>query len=201
MRGRSRGQAAVEFALLAPLLILLAVGTFDMGTTVADTAVVAGQVRAGLRTVQNNVTTDVGASVRGEDTPSIVNNVANWGATGTGNTNDCDPTQVTHNCGDPQGCVATSTHWTTPGGAGAPNPIACFAVTYCYYSGTPPAGEVSCPVPATRSWGTRPVASTTNVSIVLRVVIKFTPATPMMRQFTAGGTISVTRDGYALPLY
>ena len=200
-RPRTRGQAAVEFALLAPILVVLAVGTFDMGTTVADTAVVAGQVRAGLRTVQNNVTTDVGTSVRGEDTPSILNNVANWGQTGPGNVNDCDPTQVSHNCGDPQGCVATSSHWTTPGAGGAPNPIACFAVTYCYYTGTPPAGEVSCPVPPSRTWGTRPVDETSNIAIVLRVVIKFTPVTPMMRQFTSGGSISVTRDGYALPLY
>ncbi|MFN2451482.1 MAG: hypothetical protein ABR541_03935, partial [Candidatus Dormibacteria bacterium] len=185
----------------APLLILLTVGTFDMGTTVADTTVVAGQVRAGLRTVQNNVTTDVGTSVRGEDTPSILNNTANWGLTGPGNVNDCDPTQATHKCGDPQGCALTSSQWTTPGGTGLPNPIACFAVTYCYYTGSPPAGEVSCPVPTSRTWGTRPVASTTGISIVLRVVIKFTPATPLMRQFTTGGSISVTRDGYALPLY
>lgn len=201
MRRRSRGQAAVEFALLAPLLILLTVGTFDLGTTLADTTVVSGQVRAGLRTVQNNVTTDVGASVRGEDAPSILNNVGNWGLTGPGNINDCDPTQVTHKCGDPQGCVTASTDWTTPGGAGLPNPIACFAVTYCYYAGTPPAGEVSCPVPASRTWGTRPVGTTANISIVLRVVIRFTPATPLIRQFTAGGTISVARDGYAIPLY
>jgi hypothetical protein len=193
----TRGQAVLEFALLVPILLMLAIGTYDLGRGIADTTVVAGQVRAGLRTVQNNPVSDVGSAVRAEGASTIPNTKDTWGLVGFGNLDDCDPTQPTHTCGDPLGCASSSSFWTTPGNNGGPLPTGCFAVTKCTINNStvPP----TCPY--TTPWGTRPAANTTGVAVVLRVVLKYTPVTPLIPFILPGAKFYLQRDGVALPLY
>jgi Flp pilus assembly protein TadG len=52
LRGRlaNQGQALIEFALIIPILILLVIGLFDLGTAVYTRNVIANAAREGART-------------------------------------------------------------------------------------------------------------------------------------------------------
>jgi Flp pilus assembly protein TadG len=94
----------VEMAIVAPVLVLLMLGAADLGRAFYLDIEVTGASRAGVRTAIVAQVTDIGTAVRSEPNSAIPNDVASWGDTGPGGTNDCDPNAPSHLCGDPSGC-------------------------------------------------------------------------------------------------
>src|ERR1035437_3869114 len=108
--GCGRGQAMIELALVLPVILLMALATFDLGRAfgVDVTALSAG--RSGLReailqpSVGNNI--DIGVYIRG-DFPKTTN----WGLeqglpySSTPGTYGVCPTVAGSNCGDPGHCA------------------------------------------------------------------------------------------------
>ena len=190
-RRRGRGQALVELALTLPLLCVLGMGTLDVGRFIADSAMVEGASRTAMRVAQTGISTDVGAAAREEPGTTLADDATTWGAAAPGGTMSCGAGSAS--CGDPQGCDRTSSFWTA-----ATAPKACFAVAACTLD-----TSVSPPVcTGTVSWNTRPgVGSAPSVAVLVRVVMRFTPATPLISGFTPGGWFDVRRDLLALPLY
>jgi len=76
---RERGAAAVEFALIAPLLVLLVLGSIEFGWFFFTQANVANAAREGARemAISNNVSTARTTSVNAaQPTPVKMSNVA-----------------------------------------------------------------------------------------------------------------------------
>jgi Flp pilus assembly protein TadG len=174
----------VEMAIVAPVLVLLMLGAADLGRAFYLDIEVTGASRAGVRTAIVAQLTDIGVAVRNEPNSAIPNDVASWGDTGPGGTNDCDPNAPSHQCGDPSGCspsVFTGTR------------IACFAVRTCALN------SGNCTYGA---WGTRPV-SAPNAAVQVRAVYKMTPVTPAISALTGstGGFFYLTADTTAQELY
>lgn len=187
---RMRGQALVELSLVLPVIALLSVGGFDIGRFVADTSIVAGADRAGMRAAQTNTTIDIGAAIRGEPGVSVSNTTAEWGLTGPGAGDGCGGGSAA--CGDPGGCVSASPFWSS----GSPN--ACFAIGTCTLDGT--RTPAACASPAV--WGARAAPNSgSSVALIVRVVMRFVPATPLVAGFTSNGAFYAERDAIALPLY
>lgn len=186
-RARARGQAVIELAIVMPLLLLIGLGSVDLGRVLSDSTVATGQVGAGLRSGARSSSADIGSVVRSAAAPEIANSAANWGAAAAGGSDDGCASGAT--CGDPQGCASGSTFWSA--GSGSP-PKACFAVGTCTAAGTP----AQCtPV----AWNSRPAGGSADI-LILRVVLHVTTWTPAVAQI-AGGALTVVHDGYTAVTY
>jgi hypothetical protein len=75
------GQAMVEMAIVAPVLVLLMLGAADLGRAFYLDIEVTGASRAGVRTAIVAQVTDIGTAVRSEPNSAIPNDVASWGDT------------------------------------------------------------------------------------------------------------------------
>lgn len=178
------GQAMVEMAIVAPVLVLLMLGAADLGRAFYLDIEVTGASRAGVRAAIVGQATDVGVAVRSEPNSAIVNDVTNWGETGPGGTYDCDPNAPAHGCGDPSGCPPSVFSGTR---------VACFAVRICAIN------NGNCTY---GNWGTRPV-SNPNAAVQVRMVYKMTPVTPAIAALagSSGGFFYLTADTTAMELY
>jgi hypothetical protein len=137
--------------------------------------------RSGIQGTNN----DIGAALRSEPNTAIVNDPTTWGATAWGNGYDCNPGIAGHTCGDPNGCPSTA--FTT-------GQLACFAVRTC----TITSGVCS----SYGSWQSRPPGGGSGpTALLVRVVYKFTPLTPLISQFGSGGSFYLVEDTYGLELY
>src|SRR3979490_1073419 len=81
---RQRGQALVEFALIAPALIVFVLLTVDVGRAYWEAIDAAGAARAGARMGIISDTSDIGSAVRDEPNTGIPNTTAAWGSVGPG---------------------------------------------------------------------------------------------------------------------
>jgi Flp pilus assembly protein TadG len=180
---RRLGQAMVEMAIVAPVLVLLMLGAADLGRAFYLDIEVTGASRAGVRAAIVAQASDIGLAARSEPNSAIPNDVASWADTGPGGTNDCDPNAPSHRCGDPSGCPASVFSGTR---------VACFAVRTCTLNnGTCTYG----------AWGSRPT-SDPNGAVQVRVVYKMTPVTPAIAALTGGtGFFFLTADTTAQELY
>ena len=188
-RGRERGQALVEFAILTPVLLLFVLLTVDVGRAYWQAIDAAGAARAGVRMGVISDTSDIGSAVRDEPNSGIPNTVAAWGAEGPGQTwGTC--TTGSGTCGDPAGCQSTSF---------SGSQVACFAVRTCELSSGGDLGSCISYGP----WGLRPVDGTGH-GLLIRVVIKFTSVTPALAQIAGAashGVIYIVQAAIGEELY
>src|ERR1700682_2030163 len=106
-RVRERGQALVEFALIAPVLIAFVLLTVDVGRAYWEAIDAAGAARAGARMGIISDTSDIGSAIRDEPNTGIPNTLPAWGSGGPGTSwGTCLSSGGT--CGDPNGCAASS---------------------------------------------------------------------------------------------
>jgi Flp pilus assembly protein TadG len=185
---RRRAQALVETAMILPVLVLLMLGSADLGRAFYLKLEMSGASRAGMRMAVLGAVVDIGNAVRSEPNSAIPNTTAAWGSMGPSATN-ADCTSNSQRCGDPTGCAAGSASaW---GGA---NQQACFAVRTCltWTNGT---------CASYSGWGVRPNAGADQAVDVL-VVYRFLPATPLIANFAGGtGTFYLHADTLGLQLY
>jgi len=187
--GPQRGQALVEFALLAPALILFALLTVDVGRAYWESIDAAGAARAGARMGIISDTSDIGSAVRDEPNTGIPNTLAAWGAEGPGTLWGTCTSSATV-CGDPTGCASSSF---------SANQVACFAIRSCLLSSGGDLGTCT----AFGAWGQRPAAGGGH-GLQIRVVIKFSAVTPALAQIAgaaSGGTIYLTQNAVGEELY
>jgi Flp pilus assembly protein TadG len=183
LRGR-RAQALVETAMILPMLVLLMLGSADLGRAFYLKLEMSGASRAGMRMAVLGQSVDIGNAVRAEPNSAIPNTTAAWGATGPGGANaDCQ--SATQSCGDPNGCPTT---------AFTAGQQACFAVRTCTNWGNGLCVSYS-------AWNVRPSAGVDQAVEVL-VIYKFTPATPVISNFAGpGGSFYLPGDTTGLQLY
>lgn len=204
----------MEFALLAPLLLLLLLGASDLSRAFYQNIEVSGAARAGLREAVRTDSTDIGDAVRNEPNTGIPCTADVWGqafapcGSGSGASGtDANCSGATPVCGDPQGCDPVhSSFWTTPGPGSSANPVACFAVQTCTETGSAP--NLTCTYnPAYNgAWNTRPPgcngSTCPNNGIVVKVVYKYTPQTPLISALVASaGSFYLTATLTGLQLY
>lgn len=188
---RKRAQAAVETALILPLIIFLMLGSADLGRAFYLKLEMSGASRAGMRMAVLGQAVDIGNAVRAEPNSAIPNSYAAWGLTAQtnqGGTNgDC--TSASQRCGDPGGCDrGSASAWTLA------SQQACFAVRTCLSWSNGVCSSFS-------SWGQRPNAGQ-EFPIQVRAVYRFSPATPLMAAFAgAGGSFYLVSDTIGLQLY
>jgi TadE-like protein len=180
---RERGQALVEFVLIAPVLIVFVLLTVDVGRAYWESVDAAGAARAGARMGIISDTSDIGSAVRDEPNTGIPNTLAAWGSEGPGTAwGTCGASGV---CGDPNGCAKTSF---------TGSQIACFAIRTCILT----SGDLgSCS--SYSPWGVRPVSGGHGLQVV--VVIKFAAVTPVAGQIINGGLLFLTQSSVADELY
>lgn len=186
LRKRRRlGQALVEMAIVAPVLVMLMLGTADLGRAFYLDIEVTGASRSGMRAAIVSQGTDVGVAVRSEPSSTVANDQVAWGDTGPGGQNDCNPSQPSHGCGDPQGC---------PPSVFSGNRIACFAIRTCVLN------NGTCTFSA--NWATRPLSGP-NAAVDVRVVYKMTPVTPFVAAMSSatGGYFYLVGDTVGQELY
>ncbi len=184
-RRANKGQALVEFAILAPALLLFVLLTVDVGRAYWESIDAAGAARAGVRMGIISDTADIGSAVRDEPNTGIPNTAAAWGAEGPGTAwGTC--TSATSICGDPSGCVGASFSGTQ---------VACFAVRTCNLSSGGDLGSCT----SYGAWGFRPVAGGHGLQVV--VVIKFAAVTRALSAFVPGGTLYLTQSATGDELY
>jgi Flp pilus assembly protein TadG len=187
---RRRAQALVETALILPVLVLLMLGSADLGRAFYLKLEMSGASRAGMRMAVLGQVVDIGNAVRSEPNSAIPNTAAAWGSMAPGGTYaNCTTASSTQQCGDPNGCVAGSvTGW------GGTNQQACFAVHTC-------ANWTNGVCASWSGWGVRPNAGADQAVDVL-VVYRFLPATPLIANFTGGtGSFYLAADTMGLQLY
>src|SRR4030088_1629586 len=103
---RHGGAALVEFALIAPVLIVFVLLTVDVGRAYWESIDAAGAARAGVRMGIISDTSDIGSAIRDEPNTGIPNTVAAWGSVGPGTSwGTCGSVGT---CGDPNGCAKSS---------------------------------------------------------------------------------------------
>jgi hypothetical protein len=176
---RSQGQALVEFALFAPVLLFFVLLSVDVGRAFWQSIDASGAARAGARMGIISDTADIGSAVRDEPNSGIPNTVAAWGSVGPAQSwGTC--TSANGTCGDPNGCAPAS----FSGGQ-----IACFAVRSCTLSSGGDLGSCT----AFGPWGQRPQAGGGH-AIQVTVVIKFRSATPALAQFIGSGGLRSVRE-------
>jgi hypothetical protein len=184
---RRRAQALVEMALIVPFLVMLLLGSADLGRGYYLQLEMSGASRAGMRMGVLGTGVDIGNAVRAEPNSAIPNTTAAWGSEGPGGSNDCDPLAAGHNCGDLSGCAAGN-NWVV-------GQYACFAVRTCitWTNGT---------CSSVGAWGSRPAAGV-DQAIQVKVVYKFVPATPIISAFSSnpGGIFYVSATTTGLQLY
>jgi Flp pilus assembly protein TadG len=182
---RRKGQALVEFAMILPVLVLLMLGSADLGRAYYLKLEMSGASRAGMRIAVQGGGTDIGNAVRAEPNSAIPNSTAAWGSEGPGGGSDCDPS-TSHPCGDTAGC-APGPNWQT-------GQLACFAVRTCavWTNGT---------CSSVGSWGSRPGAGL-DQGVEVLTVYRFKPATPIISNFAGpSGTFYLGADTVGLELY
>ncbi len=188
-RGRERGQALVEFAIITPVLLLFVLLTIDVGRAYWQAIDGAGAARAGVRMGIISDTSDIGGAARDEPNTGIPNTVAAWGSEGPGTSwGTCTTSNAT--CGDPAGCVPASF---------SGSQIACFAIRTCNLSSGADLGSCTSFGP----WGIRPLDGAGHGLQVL-VVIKFKSVTPALAQIAgaaSGGTIYIQQNAIGEELY
>jgi hypothetical protein len=171
--GRQRGQALVEFVIIAPVLVLFVLLTVDIGRAYFQAIDAAGAARAGVRMAIISDTSDIGGALRDEPNSGIPNTVATWGAVGPGQpAGVCVDPNAT--CGDPSGCISSSFTGTQ---------IACFAVRTCTLSS---GGDLGTCV-GYGAWGFRPEAGT-GQAVQVKVVVKFKAVTPALAQIAGAAS-------------
>ena len=187
-RRRAQGQALVEFALLAPALLLFSLLTVDIGRAYWESIDATGAARAGVRMGIISDTADIGSAVRDEPNTGIPNTAAAWGSEGPGTSwGTCTSSAGT--CGDPSGCIPASF---------AANQIACFAVRTCNLT----SGDLGT-CASYSAWGSRPAAGGGH-ALVVKVVIKFRAVTPALSQIAgalSGGILYLTQTAVGEELY
>jgi TadE-like protein len=177
-----RGQALVEFALIAPALIIFVLLTVDVGRAYWESIDAAGAARAGVRMGIISDTSDIGSAIRDEPNSGIPNTVAAWGSEGPGTAwGTCS---LVGTCGDPNGCAKTSFSATQ---------IACFAIRTCVLSN----GDLGT-CTSYSGWGQRPVSGGHGLQVV--VVVKFAGVTPVAAQLL-GGALYLTQSSLGNELY
>jgi hypothetical protein len=180
-----RAQAMVEMALILPFLTLLTLGAADLGRAFYLHLEITGASRAGMRSGIQGTGHDIGHALRGEPNTAIMNDTATWGSTAWGGSYDCNPGIVGHTCGEPSGCPPSAF------GAGQ---LACFAVRTCTIT--------SAACGSYGAWQSRPPGGgAAPTALVVRVVYKFTPVTPLIAQFASNGSFYLTEETYGLELY
>lgn len=184
LRRTQAGQAAVEMALIAPLLFLMVLGAADFGRAFDLKIEMSGASRAGMRTGIAGGANDIGAAVRGEPNNAIPDTLAAWGSTASGQANDCRANNVSV-CGDPAGCAPGSF-------AGAQ--LACFAVRSCrHLNATNTYGSCT-------GWGTRP-QTTSGDALEVLVVYRYDPLTSVMAAFAQTGHFYLSADTLGVETY
>lgn len=186
-----RGQAATEFAISLPVLVLLMLGISDLARAFYLSIEIAGAGRAGARIGITSDTADIGDFIRSEPNTAIPNTVASWGNTGPGQVNANCTSSTAQNCGDPNGC---------PASAFAPNQVACFAVRPCELGSGGDTGACT----AYGAWGARPESSSKAFKgIEVVVVYRFSPVTPFVANMSPSpdGKIYMTRTQVGDELY
>lgn len=185
-RLRSRAaQAMLEMSLIVPFLTLLTFGAADLGRAFYLHLEITGAARAGMRDGIQGTGNDIGDATRSEPNTAIQNTVAAWGSTGPGGSYDCNPGIAGHTCGDPNGC---------PPSAFTGSRVACFAVQTCTVTNSACSSK--------GSWQSRPPGGgAAPTALIVRVVYKFTPVTPLIGQFGNGGSFYLTEESYGLELY
>lgn len=189
--GSRRGQAATEFAISLPVLVLLMLGITDLARGFYLSIEIAGASRAGARVGITSDTADIGDFIRSEPNTAIPNTVASWGNTGPGQANASCASSTGGGCGDPQGC---------PASAFAANQVACFAVRPCQLGSGGDTGTCT----AYGTWGTRPVSSNKAYKgLQVVVVYRFSAITPFVANLsqTADGHIYMNRTTVGDVLY
>jgi Flp pilus assembly protein TadG len=180
-----RAQAVIEMALILPFLTLLTLGAADLGRAFYLHLEITGAARAGMRSGIQGTAHYIGGALRSEPNTAILNDATTWGSTGVGGSYDCDPNAPGHTCGDPNGCPPSAF------GAGQ---LACFAVRTCTIT--------SSACSSYGDWQSRPPGGgAAPTALVVRVVYKFTPVTPLIAQFGSGGSFYLAEETYGLELY
>jgi len=181
---RQRGQALVEFALIAPALIVFVLLTVDVGRAYWEAIDAAGAARAGARMGIISDTSDIGSAVRDEPNTGIPNTTTAWGSVGPGSAwGTC--TTAAGVCGDPNGCANSSF---------SGSQIACFAVRTCVLT----SGDLgSCS--SYSAWGVRPVSGGHGLQVL--VAVKFNAVTPVASQLISGGVLFLRQTSTANELY
>jgi hypothetical protein len=181
---RESGQALVEFALIAPVLIMFVLLTVDVGRAYWESIDAAGAARAGVRMGIISDTSDIGSAIRDEPNTGIPNTAAAWGSEGPGT---AWGTWTTANgvCGDPSGCPKVSF---------TGSQIACFAIRTCNLS----SGDLGT-CSSYSAWGVRPISGGHGLQVV--VVVKFAAVTPVASQVISGGVLFLTQTSLGNELY
>jgi TadE-like protein len=185
---RRRAQALVETALILPVLVLLMLGSADLGRAFYLKLEMSGASRAGMRMAVLGGVVDIGNAVRSEPNSAIPNTASAWGSMAPGGSY-ADCTSNTQRCGDPSGCrPGSATAW------GGVDQQACFAVRTCLTWTNGSCASYS-------TWGVRPNAGA-DQAVEVFVVYRFLPATPLIANFAGGtGTFYLTADTLGLQLY
>jgi Flp pilus assembly protein TadG len=183
-----RGQAFIELALAVPILVVLALGTVDLGRAFYANLPVAGMASVGAEVGAGSNVNDIGATIR-QESNVVPNTSVAWGADlFTGGTNaQCSTTPnlttYAQSCGDPYGCQTSGTH----NAFTSASRVACYAVGMCTAESSAHNGV--CTQPAGITWQARPPAGATastgnaNGALVVKVVYVFTPLTPLVKGF------------------
>ena len=185
-RRRQRGQALIELAMVAPVLVLLAMGTVDMGRAFYVNLPVAGMASVGAQVGAGGNITDIGLAIRTESN-AVANTSTAWGSDlYTGGTNAActavpNLTTDAQSCGDPYGCQTSGTH----NAFTSASRVGCYAVGMCTVESSNHNGQCTGAV----TWQSRPPAAATitspytNGALVIKVVVVFSPITPLVQQF------------------
>lgn len=172
---------------MMPIFIMFVLLTVDVGRAYFEAIDAAGAARAGARAAIISDTADIGDAVRNEPNTGIPNTDAAWGSVGPSSANGVCTT-ATGTCGDAAGCVASSF-------VGAQ--IACFAVRTCTLTSGGDLGTCTSYGP----WGQRPTSGSAH-GIDVRVVVKFSPATPALPVLLPpNGVIYLNQDSVGEELY
>ena len=186
VRRRQRGQAFIELALAVPVLVVLALGTVDLGRAFYANLPVAGMASVGSQVGAGSNVNDIGATIR-QESNAVANTSAAWGSDlYTGGTNaSCSATPnlstQAQSCGDPYGCQTSGANNAFTSSAR----VACFAVGMCTVESTNHTGQCTSAV----TWQARPPAGATvtspytNGALVVKVVYVFTPFKPLVKGF------------------
>ena len=186
-----RGQAATEFAISLPVLVLLMLGITDLARGFYLSIEIAGAGRAGARVGITSDTADIGDFIRSEPNTAIPNSVAAWGNTGPGQANANCTNATAQSCGDPNGCPASSF---------TANQVACFAIRPCELGTGGDTGTCT----AYGTWGARPQSTNKPFKgLQVIVVYRFSPITPFISAMSPSpdGKIYMTRTQVGDVLY
>ena len=188
--------------LAIPMLIVLVMGTVDLGRAFYANLPVAGMASNGAQQGAIASTNDIGLAVR-QESNIVANTAAAWGNVFTGSVNAACTTTPNAStnaqlCGDPYGCLTSGVN----NAFSASSRVACFAVGMCTMDAVNHNGQCT----STPTWQSRPPASAattspyTNAALVVKVVYAFTPATPLVGGFfKATGSILYLTQTSVIP--